>query len=73
MFGTCAALISLDKAISRATCKIGNQVMDFLLSSPISGLSQGSTSDFLLSSQPFDTIISVICLVHLADFVLSKA
>jgi len=47
--------------------------MDFLLSSPISGLSQGSTSDFLLSSQPFDTIISVICLVHLADFVLSKA
>ena len=33
MFGTCAALISLDKTISRATCKIGNQVTDFLLSS----------------------------------------
>gem|GEM_PF-4689606 len=47
--------------------------MDFRLSGPISDLSQDPTSDFVLSSQPFDTIISVICQGHLADFVLPKA
>ena len=70
---THVALISLDKTMFCATHKIEMRSMDFRLSGPISDLSQDPTSDFVLSSQPFDTIISVICQGHLADFVLPKA